>query len=59
VVTTVGWASFNLNTLSTTDISVDVVHIPQNADQSFTTKPAASTSLPRFIVPALIISIFY
>lgn len=42
----VGLASLSLNTLSITDISVDVVSIPQNALQSFTTNPAATTSLP-------------
>lgn len=47
-----GWASFNLKTLSTTDSSVLVVSRPQKAHQSFTTIPAAITSLPRFTVPA-------
>jgi len=42
----------NLNIPSTTLISVDVVSIPQNALQSFTTSPAPITSLPRFTVPA-------
>lgn len=50
--TLVGWASFSLNTLSMTEISVDVELIPTNALQSLTTHPAPSTSLPRFIVPA-------
>lgn len=50
--TLVGWASFNLNTLSMTEISVDVVLMPTNALQSLTTHPAPSTSLPRFTVPA-------
>lgn len=50
--TAVGWASLSLNTLSSTDISVDVELIPQNALQSFTTIPAPSTSLPRLIVAA-------
>lgn len=40
------------NTLSMTDSSVLVVSRPQNAHQSFTTIPAAITSLPRFTVPA-------
>ena len=47
-----GWASFSLKTLSTTDSSVLVVSRPQKAHQSFTTIPAAITSLPRFTVPA-------
>lgn len=47
-----GWASFSLKTLSTTDSSVLVVSRPQKAHQSFTTIPAAMTSLPRFTVPA-------
>lgn len=50
--TLVGWASFKRNTLSMTEISVDVELIPTNALQSFTTQPAANTSLPRFTVPA-------
>lgn len=50
--TLVGCASFNLNTLSITEISVDVELIPTNALQSLTTQPAPSTSLPRFTVPA-------
>lgn len=50
--TLVGCASFNLNTLSMTEISVDVELMPTNALQSFTTQPAPSTSLPRFTVPA-------
>ena len=36
---------------SITEISVDVVSNPQNAAQSFTTKPDPITSLPLFIVP--------
>lgn len=48
----VGCASFNLNTLSNTEISVDVELIPANAHQSLATSPAPNTSLPRFIVPA-------
>ena len=47
-----GCASFNLNTDSITDISVDVVSCPANAHQSFTTIPAPITSLPRLTVPA-------
>lgn len=47
-----GCASFNLNTLSITDISVEVVSKPQNAIQSFTTIPAAITSEPLLTVPA-------
>lgn len=50
--TLVGCASFNLNTLSITEISVEVELIPTNALQSFTTQPAPRTSLPRFTVPA-------
>lgn len=52
--TLVGCASLSLNTLSITEISVDVELIPTNALQSFTTQPAPSTSLPRFTVPAYI-----
>ena len=47
-----GVASFNLNTDSITDISVEVVSCPANAHQSFTTIPAPITSLPRLMVPA-------
>lgn len=47
-----GLASFSLKTLSITDSSVLVVSRPQKAHQSFTTIPAAITSLPRFTVPA-------
>lgn len=47
-----GWASCNLNTDSMTVNSVDVVSMPQKAHQSFTTIPAATTSLPLFTVPA-------
>lgn len=50
--TLVGCASFSLNTLSITEISVDVELIPTNALQSLTMQPAPSTSLPRFTVPA-------
>lgn len=50
--TLVGWASFKRNTLSMTEISVDVELMPTKALQSFTTQPAANTSLPRFTVPA-------
>lgn len=50
--TLVGCASFSLNTLSMTEISVDVELMPTNALQSLTTQPAPSTSLPRFTVPA-------
>ena len=45
-------APCNLNMPSITDISVEVVSKPQNALQSFTTKPAPITSLPLFTVPA-------
>lgn len=48
----VGPCSFSLKIDSTTLISVDVVSSPQNADQSFATIPAPSTSDPRFTVPA-------
>jgi len=34
------------------DISVEVVSCPQKADQSFTTIPPPTTSLPLFTVPA-------
>lgn len=37
---------------SMTVSSVDVVSIPANAHQSFTTNPADTTSLPLFTVPA-------
>lgn len=37
---------------STTDNSVEVVSRPQNADQSFATKPLATASEPLFTVPA-------
>ena len=47
-----GCWSVSLKTLSMTDSSVLVVSSPQNAHQSLTTKPAASTSLPLFTVPA-------
>ena len=47
-----GCASLSLNTLSMTDSSVLVVSSPVKAHQSFTTIPAAMTSLPRFTVPA-------
>lgn len=47
-----GCVSLSLKTLSMTDNSVLVVSSPQNAHQSFTTIPAAMTSLPRFTVPA-------
>lgn len=50
--TLVGCASFNRNTLSITEISVDVELIPTNALQSFTIHPAPRTSLPLFTVPA-------
>ena len=48
----VGWVSEILNILSITDNSVEVVSKPQNAHQSFTTKPAPIASLPLFTVPA-------
>lgn len=57
--TLVGCASFSLNTLSITDISVDVELMPTNALQSFTTHPAAKTSLPRFTVPAYYKIVFF
>lgn len=44
--------SLSLKTLSITDNSVEVVSIPQKDTQSFTTMPAATTSLPLFTVPA-------
>lgn len=47
-----GWASPSLNTFSNTEISVDVVSIPQNAHQSLTTIPDPTWSEPRLIVPA-------
>lgn len=47
-----GCVSLSLKTLSMTDSSVLVVSSPQKAHQSFTTIPAAITSLPRLIVPA-------
>lgn len=47
-----GCESRSLNTLSITESSVAVVSSPQNAVQSLTTKPAPTTSLPRFTVPA-------
>ena len=49
-------ASVSLNTLSMTDSSVLVVSIPQKALQSLTTRPPPITSLPRFTVPACIMS---
>lgn len=52
VVIAEGWASFSLKTLSTTEISVEVVSMPQKAHQSLTTKPAPITSEPLFTVPA-------
>ena len=52
VLMALGWASPNLNTLSMTDSSVDVVSIPQKPIQSLTTIPAAMTSLPLLTVPA-------
>lgn len=57
VVILAGWLAFSLKILSITDNSVDVVVSPQNAVQSFTAIPAASNSLPRFIVPAYNISV--
>lgn len=47
-----GLASWSLKILSITSNSVEVVSIPQKAHQSFTTRPAPITSLPRFTVPA-------
>lgn len=49
-----GAASLSLKTLSITESSVEVVSIPQKDTQSFTTIPAAITSLPLFTVPAYI-----
>lgn len=43
----------SLNTFSMTEFSVAVVSKPTNADQSFATSPAPTTSLPRFTVPAI------
>lgn len=48
-----GADSLSLNTDSITVSSVAVVSIPANAHQSFTTRPEATTSLPRLTVPAL------
>ena len=42
----------SLNMPSITDISVEVVSMPQNALQSLTTHPAPITSLPLLTVPA-------
>ncbi len=42
----------NLKTFSITLISCAVVSNPQNPIQSLTKSPAATTSLPRLIVPA-------
>ena len=50
----VGCESFKLKILSTTEISVVVVLIPQNALQSLTTNPAAIEDEPLFTVPATI-----
>ena len=50
--TALGCASPSLKTFSITESSVLVVSNPQNAIQSFTTIPAAMTSLPRFTEPA-------
>lgn len=47
-----GLWSVSLKTLSMRESSVLVVSRPQKALQSFTTKPAPITSLPRFTVPA-------
>lgn len=47
-----GAAPLNLNTDSITESSVEVVSIPAKAHQSFTTRPAPTTSLPLFTVPA-------
>lgn len=47
-------ASVNLKIASTTESSAAVVSRPQNADQSFATRPLATTSLPRLTVPAQI-----
>lgn len=41
-----------------TDISVDVVSIPQNADQSFTTIPDPICPDPRLIVPAFKLNLY-
>ena len=45
-------ASVSLKIASITDSSVEVVSWPTKAVQSFTTRPPAITSLPRFTVPA-------
>lgn len=42
----------NLKIASTTDTSVEVVSNPQKADQSFATRPLATTSEPLLTVPA-------
>lgn len=48
-----GWAAaLRRKMFSITEISVAVVSKPQNAAQSFTTKPPPITSLPRLTVPA-------
>lgn len=47
-----GWASRSLKTLSITESSVAVVSSPVKAVQSFATRPAPITSLPRLTVPA-------
>jgi hypothetical protein len=44
-------APLSLKIPSTTLSSVEVVSIPQKADQSLTTIPAPITSLPLFTVP--------
>lgn len=54
-----GTDSLNLKMDSITVNSVDVVSIPVNAHQSFTTSPAETTSLPLFTVPACEINYMY
>lgn len=44
--------SFSAKMLSITEISVEVVFIPQNAAQSLTTRPPLITGLPLLTVPA-------
>jgi len=47
-------APLSLKMPSTTLNSVEVVSIPQKADQSLTTMPAPITSLPLFTVPDIV-----
>ena len=50
-----GPVSPSLKTFSITEISVDVVSIPQNDIQSLTTIPPPITLLPLFTVPAYMV----